>query len=294
MIAIFVSGGLGNQLFQFSLANQLIHKTKKRVVLDISSFSNPRNSYSRTLEILNLALNASLECLSINGQQIEMSYSKSLIKARSLGKFRVIYATLVTLVKYRVLLHPGYFGRTSRVLFLLPITHLVIPNNFSLNWVKIGLNQDLLNSLVKSNLETISFNSDSNCVGVHVRRGDYTLQHSIHKVLSKEYYLNAMNLLCEESPKTNFLIFSDDIEWCKENLTSKQFSLEFVQDSQILSLIEEFLLLSTFNRIIISNSTFSLLAAFLGSEKKEVVYPSTWFKDERPFPFNLPTYWIKK
>lgn len=143
MIAIFVSGGLGNQLFQFSLANQLIHKTKKRVVLDISSFSNPRNSYSRTLEILNLARNASLECLSINGQQIEMSYSKSLIKARSLGKFRVIYATLVTLVKYRVLLHPGYFGRTSRVLFLLPITHLVIPNNFSLNWVKRGLNQDL-------------------------------------------------------------------------------------------------------------------------------------------------------
>ena len=54
-----------------------------------------------------------------------------------------------------------------------------------------------------------------NICSVHVRRGDYlNLQH-VHRFPGSEYYQSAIETICELSKNTKFLIFSDDIEWCK-------------------------------------------------------------------------------
>ena len=49
---------------------------------------------------------------------------------------------------------------------------------------------------------------------VHIRRGDYLHLTNYHPVLSLEYYEESYNIIGEDS---TYLIFSDDIEFCKTN-----------------------------------------------------------------------------
>ncbi len=51
-------------------------------------------------------------------------------------------------------------------------------------------------------------------VGVHVRRGDFV---RIGVALQEQYYFDAIRKLSEDHPQVTYFIFSDEIEWCKEN-----------------------------------------------------------------------------
>ena len=53
---------------------------------------------------------------------------------------------------------------------------------------------------------------------IHVRRGDYLKYPEHHPNLTMEYYNEAMSKM-----KGPFLVFSDDIEWCKENFIDVEF-----------------------------------------------------------------------
>ena len=54
----------------------------------------------------------------------------------------------------------------------------------------------------------------NNC-SLHVRRGDYLKSNGFHPTQSIEYYKQSVSTIGED---VNYLIFSDDIEWCKQNL----------------------------------------------------------------------------
>ena len=106
-------------------------------------------------------------------------------------------------------------------------------------------------------------------VSLHVRRGNYVNLSAYHHNLNIEYYLNAINYF----KGYEFLIFSDDIEWCKQTFTGEKFT--FVEDT---SDVEDLYLMSQCQHNIIANSTFSWWGAFLNSNpNKTVVYPNKWF-----------------
>lgn len=106
-----------------------------------------------------------------------------------------------------------------------------------------------------------------NKVAVHIRRGDYLKNQAYHNVLSIEYYLEAFKLF-----PNNFLLFSDDIEWCKSIFTGMEF--EFYEGENDL---EEMLTMSCCEHNIIANSSFSWWGAWLNTnEHKKVVCPSQW------------------
>ena len=50
---------------------------------------------------------------------------------------------------------------------------------------------------------------------IHVRRGDYVNHPSHHPTQSIEYYKQGIEILNSETDL--FVIFSDDIQWCKDN-----------------------------------------------------------------------------
>ena len=54
----------------------------------------------------------------------------------------------------------------------------------------------------------------SNHVSIHVRRGDYLELSDYHHNLDIDYYKRAVSRFNEN---TKFIIFSNDIEWCKGN-----------------------------------------------------------------------------
>lgn len=118
---------------------------------------------------------------------------------------------------------------------------------------------------------------------VHIRRGDYVdLQH-IHPVLPLEYYKEAMKKF-----KGEFTIFSDDVQWCRENFTGRNINFYERSNNDYL----DFSYMAGFERFIIANSSFSFWAAYL-SGSKEVIAPSIWVNTEYHTEDRLPSSWIK-
>lgn len=114
-------------------------------------------------------------------------------------------------------------------------------------------------------------------VSIHVRRGDYVTGYS------HLFYLNDIQYIQEAityfKGDYNFLITSDDIEWCKMNLANYK-NFYFSESNNDLL---DFALMSLCDHNIISNSTFSWWAAFLNKNiNKKVVMPSKWFKKNIP------------
>jgi hypothetical protein len=124
-------------------------------------------------------------------------------------------------------------------------------------------------------------------VSLHVRRGDYLKFSEYHYNLSVDYYLNAIDYFSG----SKFLVFSDDIEWCKQHFKGPQFV--FVeQETDYVDLY----LMSLCTHNIISNSTFSWWAAYLNKNpNKIVVHSDKWFgpKNEVNNIKDLfPTNWV--
>ena len=103
-------------------------------------------------------------------------------------------------------------------------------------------------------------------VSIHVRRGDYLDFQDIYQNLSKtDYYERAIM----EFPKdTKFIVFSDDIEWCK---TCPAFQGPQFTFSEGRNEIDDFNLMASCHHNILANSTFSWWAAYLNKHTDKIV-----------------------
>ena len=113
---------------------------------------------------------------------------------------------------------------------------------------------------------------DEKTVSIHVRRGDYLELSDFHPTCEVSYYDDAMKNFEGYTP----LVFSDDVALCKENLSHHH--PIFVEGND---LNVDMCLMSMCDGHIISNSSFSWWAAWLGN-KKNVVAPKTWFGPAGP------------
>lgn len=106
---------------------------------------------------------------------------------------------------------------------------------------------------------------------IHVRRGDYVGLPNHHPTQPIEYYIESVEKIGKEK---HFLIFSDDLNWCKQNF-------DFIENKTLVSNnsdYEDLYLMSMCKNNIIANSTFSWWGAWLNNnENKQVIIPSKWF-----------------
>ncbi len=121
-------------------------------------------------------------------------------------------------------------------------------------------------------------------VAIHVRRGDYVNNPFYVDLTSTKYYEKAMKKFPLE---TNFLVFSDDIEWCKTYFIGNEFSFQ-----ERGTEVNDIALMADCKGIIIANSSFSWWGAYLGDKNKKVVAPKEWYTDleERT---KCPKTWIR-
>lgn len=122
-----------------------------------------------------------------------------------------------------------------------------------------------------------------NPVSIHVRRGDY-VNHPGFWTVTPEYLIQALNSL--PSGDYTYLIFSDDIEWCKEVFND---DFIFVEGN---NQFEDICLMSLCKHNIISNSSYSWWAAWLNPNYlKTVIAPSNWFTEYKPLNDLYPSNW---
>jgi len=120
-----------------------------------------------------------------------------------------------------------------------------------------------------------SSTNDANIVSIHVRLGDYKLLEHIYVPLIKTpYYKLAINHFENElKDDTVFLIFSDEIETCKQLFTGG--NCIFAEGG---TEAEDMCLMSKCDHNIIANSSFSWWGAWLNeNENKQVIAPKVWF-----------------
>jgi hypothetical protein len=118
-------------------------------------------------------------------------------------------------------------------------------------------------------------------IAIHVRRGDY-VNNSFYVDLTKtDYYQRAMALFLGE----NFLVFSDDIDWCKEQDIFKGCSFSEGHDE-----IKDLNIMASCKGVITANSSYSWWGAYLSDGK--VIAPLAWYSDgiERT---KCPKEWLR-
>lgn len=131
-----------------------------------------------------------------------------------------------------------------------------------------------------------------NAVSLHVRRGDYLKLSNICNICDMEYYRRAIEHIASHVKNPHFFLFSDDIEWVRENLQIKHpFTVVDIHDGNDGWFDLE--LMKNCKHNIIANSSFSWWGAWLNDNPdKIVVAPSKWVSD-RHTPDIIPTSWIK-
>ncbi len=139
-------------------------------------------------------------------------------------------------------------------------------------------------------LEEIT-NSDS--ISVHIRRGDYLEDHFAQKygnICTISYYNEAIKLMKNNFSNPKFFIFSDDIEWAKNNLCVE--NRIYVSINTDRKSFLDMYLMSRCKANIMANSTFSYWGAFLNKNSIMVVYPKKWYNSKYLAPNIFNDNWI--
>lgn len=262
MFLLRLSGGLGNQLFQISTAYELNVRSQKNIYIYIGFYKKKLKNNTRRICHFNKDVFENLIKVDYNFFLDFFLKFISRIEKLKITKSK----QLVNNLDYRLL--NGYFQ--------------------DFNFFK--HNEELLIILRKyfSNNKI-----QKNTIGLHVRRGDYLLKENkkSFQSIDLKYYKKALGELEKKVDIFTYdiLIFSDDIDWCKEKLKF-DYNLKYIDNESELS---DFRLMSSCEHIITANSTFSWWAAFINdSENRIVITPKYWFTDKNK-SFDCPSKWIK-
>ena len=263
-----IKGGLGNQLFIFNFIQYLENNNFK--VYSITNFYTEQKNNSLNTDKRQLYLDSNLVNLNIpkvkysrflsfiiHSKSKKMSFPQKLI-FRFLELF-ISFANDNNLLEQiksskRVFFFDGFF------------------QNYSLLQNKDQLTKRLSID-PKFNLTSTNDISD-NLAMVHVRRKDYL---KMDEELSLSYYENSLSLLKNSVQNLKFNVFTDDIEWCNKNSLFDE--ANFIKNASLESTITDFVEMTNYKYFIISNSTYSYMAAYLSPyDDKIVITPRPWFK----------------
>lgn len=115
----------------------------------------------------------------------------------------------------------------------------------------------------------------TNSLSIHIRRGDYVGQPNHHPVVPVSYYEKILNEISQDYD--SIFVFSDDINWVKENFKGDKFIFPQFESNDDLN---SFVLMTLSKDNVIGNSTYSWWAAWLNKNQNKKVYSphyKQWF-----------------
>lgn len=131
--------------------------------------------------------------------------------------------------------------------------------------------------LLDKNREFYNKIKNTNSICITIRRGDFVNNENfkkVHYVCDSNYFYKAIDLIKKKVKNPTFVVFSDDIDWVKNNM---DFGTDAIYEDGTDPIWEKIRLMSLCKHFVISNSTFSWWAQYLSTnEKKVVVAPKRW------------------
>lgn len=300
MILLRLTGGLGNQMFQFAFAKAISLKKNVELKIDTSLLgeSDVENLIVRHFDLDVFGIQN--RYLLANTKEIEKFNGK---KDPSIGQ-RIKYKIRRSIYPNRLVFQEG--NKVKEAYLHLPGKELCIVGR----WQSEVFFKEYMESIrTEFSLKDFQANAYSkgvsvaiqakNSVVIHVRRRDY-ITHPVYcktiGALDKSYYIEAINYFEEKNRGYwNYYFISDDIEWCKKNFSNIEGAKFVEQEKNKLGYLSDFWLLSLAGNIIISNSTFAWWGAWLGEQNSNlIIAPSQWTRDPKESPEKIiPERWTK-
>ncbi len=289
-IKLVFEGGLGNQLFQLAYGLHLQKKYNCKVFYDVSKYKTEKIE-SRDFE---------LDAFGLPEDWVREPIKNGRIRRFGLRYFVYLFTTFFYF-KLRKLFHErsiidksytkiiNFFGvhRIHYMTYRDPgfslFSEVLVYGHWFWPEVALEHENDLKRLIISrrtmysENLDILNRIKSTKSVGVHIRRGDYVALGKI--ACNIKYYEYSINEIADKVKDAVFFVFSDDINWVKQNLqTDKQ--VVFVDNNN--DTVDDFTLFSSCCHFIMSNSTFSWWGAFLGKTQEKIVFaPLCWDPEDR-------------
>lgn len=270
---IFVNGGLGNQLFQYSF----VHSERKRikVYLDFKPrFDRPfeLESLIETCKhgtkicktnkfLLNLRIKITRFTKKLNSNFLEKTFSR--ITQVSIEQKPFSYLPQGQTDKHS--LYMGYFQ----------------------HWKNVANSWEVFGPELISYIESIKFPENLNhdlqkTILIHIRQGDLVTVKDTMGVLDSGYYSNSISLIKKNHTEIAFdiVVVTDDVSRAKDVINNEKINNFFIYGPEDLSAWQTLKLLSGAKFIVSANSTLSWWGAYIASKQGGfVVFPDPWFKN---------------
>jgi Glycosyl transferase family 11 len=285
-VIVGLSGGLGNQLFQYAAGRSLSLKLGVDLILDKSWFQG------RTDRIY------ALEPFSINAQtysgpkfftnwmkRLECRISRRWATKRlDVQIYREPHFEFDK--KFQLLDNPVYLeGYWQSELYFVQYKE-IISKELTLS---VNTSDDF------KELEKKIHSTDAICV--HVRRGDYVtnqIAQEMHGLCSIDYLYQGIKEVSKGLTSPHCFVFSDDYDWVKKNL-SLNISMTLVDIASPNEAYLDLILMNKCKHFVIANSSFSWWGAWLAPyEFKRVIAPLRWFAENKKNTKDLiPPEWLR-
>ena len=289
-------GGLGNQMFQYAAAAGLAAKHGTEVGLDMIFFEDiAAGDTSRQYELDCFGLDTYAGVLITPGKRPVEDPASEYAGRR--GRLRKISHLMLG---HRWGIYREPYHNFDPEMLKQPVQTYLIGYWQTEKYFK-HIRQDLLEDFefilkpTGKNKEHLKRIENSEAVSIHVRRGDYVTNESANKFHGTKdlaYYQAALKPVLRKTRKPVLFVFSDDPEWCKQNL---KFSQETVYVEGNKKGFEDMRLMSRCKHNVLANSSFSWWAAWLNlNSDKVVVAPKQWFNDPSiNISDVIPETWLK-
>lgn len=272
IVTVAISGGLGNQMFQYAAARALALRSGAEVRLDLSFYHKRRH---RQFE-----LNA-FPIVATEAEAARAGFWARVAGSRPTPRYR----------------ESGHRFDPTLLERALPI---VLEGYFQSARYFEGSAEAIRRELAppaaqdSESLAIAQAMRDANSASLHVRRGDYVSNaraNATHGTCSVDYYRRAMEQLPGNGP---VFVFSDDIDWAQANLPDVR-RLVFVGKTAPRSGLADLWLMTLAQHHIVANSSFSWWGAWLAEPGHGTTFaPARWFADTTLDDTDMvPPEWIR-
>ena len=282
MKIVRIDGGLGNQMFCYAFAIALQKKSNQPVYLDSHRYAFFPNHFGYELtSLFNIQLQEAtqLQLWKVTNVPYNVLMSK-ILNLLPRRKTEIIEDYQKYEKNLMVELKDGYYIGNWQCYKYFDDYKKDIQRAFSFKNRLDKRNAIFMSELLEQN----------NTVSLHIRRGDYLSDPKYCGICELDYYKQALEHARNfVKGRLHCIIFSNDINWCKQNILPLVYSDEvtFVDWNTGLDSHKDMRLMSACRVNIIANSSFSWWAAYLNKRDNHlVIAPRKWIN--LPINYNVP------
>ena len=267
LVVIQLSGGMGNQMFQYALYLQLKALGKKVKIDDRTDYQRKDRrplrldifgiDYERPTELEMLCLTDSfLDFASKVRRKITGRQTAEYIEKNQLFDSHILEMDRAYLVGCWQ--SEKYFEKVKEE----------VKKAYTFQKVELSDKMKEYEKEIK----------DSDSVCIHIRRGDYLQASEVYGgICTPEYYKSAIKKMERWYPNCHFFVFTNDVPWVKQNY--KQDNLTIIEGNDEDRGYIDLYLMTQCKHFILANSSFSWWGCYLSSsQEKKVIAPKQWFR----------------